>query len=98
MLARFIVPLTTLQKETGNTGQISQILIKVDDPSQTDAEVARFNELFKGDLKAISIADFVSQFSINTYPQLKSVHSGDYGLSSRGLGSSEWCFYRCIPQ
>ncbi len=71
MLARFIVPLTTLQKETGNTGQISQILIKLDDPSQTDAEVARFNELFKGDLKAISIADFVSQFSINTYPQLK---------------------------
>ena len=71
MLARFIVPITTLQKYTANPGYISQILIKVKDPAQTDAEVTRLNETFKGDLKAISIADFVSQFSMNTYPQLK---------------------------
>lgn len=71
MLARFIVPLTTLQKLTSNPSRISQILIKLDNPALTDEEVAQLNKLLAGNLKAISIADFVSQFSINTYPQLK---------------------------
>jgi putative ABC transport system permease protein len=71
MLARFIVPLTTLQELTGNTHRISQILVKLDNPALTDAEVAELNRQLKGNLRAISMADMVSLFNINNLPQLK---------------------------
>ena len=71
MLARFVVRLDTLQQVTANTGKISQILVKLDDPARTDEMVDYFNKVLAGDLKAISIADFVSQFNISTFPQLE---------------------------
>lgn len=71
MLARFIVPLTTLQELTGNLHRISQILVKLDDPALTNQEVIQLNRLLKGNLRAISVSDFVSQFSINNIPELK---------------------------
>jgi putative ABC transport system permease protein len=71
MLARFIVPLTTLQELTSNTNRISQILVKLDDPSLAEREVTEFNRLLKGNLRAISMADLVSLFNINNIPQLK---------------------------
>jgi putative ABC transport system permease protein len=71
MLARFVVPLTTLQRLTGNSNRISEILVKLDDPALTDREVAHFNQLLKGNLRAISIADLMEQFSINNIPQLR---------------------------
>jgi putative ABC transport system permease protein len=71
MLARFIVPLTTLQDFTSNSHRISQILVKLDDPARTDQEVAEFNRRLKGNLRAISTADLVSMFNINNLPQLK---------------------------
>jgi putative ABC transport system permease protein len=71
MLARFVVPLTTLQTLTGNSNRVSQILVKLDNPALTDREVAHFNQLLKGNLRAISIADLMSQFSINNIPQLR---------------------------
>jgi putative ABC transport system permease protein len=71
MLARFVVRLDTLQQVTANTGKISQILVKLDDPARTNEMVAYFDKLLAGDLKAISIADFVSQFSISSFPQLE---------------------------
>jgi putative ABC transport system permease protein len=71
MLARFVVRLDTLQEITANTGKISQILVKLDDPARTEEQVARLNEVLDGHMKAISIADFVSQFSISTFPQLE---------------------------
>lgn len=71
MLARLIVPLTTLQALTGNTGKISQILVKLNDPAKTKESVKQLSEASQGNLQAISIADFVSQFNINNVPQLR---------------------------
>lgn len=71
MLAHLIVPLTTLQSITGNGGKVSQILVKLTDPSKTNQSVKQLNEASEGNLQAISIQDFVSQFSINNIPSLK---------------------------
>jgi putative ABC transport system permease protein len=71
MLARFVVRLETLQDLTGNTGRLTLIYVKLDDPARADAEVANFNKDFAGDLQAMSMADMVSLFSINSIPQLQ---------------------------
>jgi putative ABC transport system permease protein len=71
MLARFIVPLSTLQDLTSNTHRISQILVKLDNPALAEREVTDLNRLLKGNLRAISMADLVSLFNINNIPQLK---------------------------
>jgi putative ABC transport system permease protein len=71
MLARFVVPIATLQDLTGNPHRISQIMVKIDDPALTDQVVAQLNSTLQGQLRAISIGDLVSQFSINNIPQLQ---------------------------
>jgi putative ABC transport system permease protein len=71
MLARFIVPLTTLQGLTANTGKLSQILVKLDDPALTRQQVEVFNQKFTGNLQALSMQDIVAQLSIDNIPQLK---------------------------
>ncbi len=73
VLGRLVVPLTTLQQLTGNASpaRISEILVKLDNPALTAQEVTHFNELLKGNLQAISVGDFVSQFSVNNIPALR---------------------------
>jgi putative ABC transport system permease protein len=73
VLGRLVVPLTTLQKLTGNAQppRISEILVKLDNPALTNEEVKHFNELLKGNLQAISVGDFVAQFSVNNIPALR---------------------------
>jgi putative ABC transport system permease protein len=75
MFARFVVPIATLQDLTGNRNpnRISQIMVKIDDPALTDQVVAQLNSnpKLQGQLRAISISDLVSQFSINNIPQLQ---------------------------
>ena len=71
VLGRLIVQLRTLQDLTSNPGRISEILVKLDDPARTNQEVSYFNDLLKGNLRAISVEDFVSQFSIGNIPELK---------------------------
>ena len=71
MLARFVVRLDTLQRLTENTGRLNQIYVKLDDPSRTEAEVSSLNKTFAGDLKAMSLPDFLSIFSINSIGPLK---------------------------
>src|SRR5581483_11374822 len=73
VLGRLVVPLTTLQQLTGNSTppRISEILVKLDNPSLTSEEVTHFNELLKGNLQAISVGDFVAQFSVNNIPALQ---------------------------
>jgi putative ABC transport system permease protein len=72
-LGRLVVDLKRLQDLTGNAEppRISQVLVKVDNQAITDQEVTNLNQLLKGNLTAISMRDFVSQFSINRIPQLK---------------------------
>jgi putative ABC transport system permease protein len=71
VLGRLIVQLKPLQTLNGTEGRISQILVKLDNPAATDAEVAELNKLLKGNLQAISAEAFISQFTINSLPQLK---------------------------
>ena len=71
MLARFVVRLDTLQHLTENTGRLNQIYVKLDDPTRTNAEVENFNKMFAGDLKAMSLPDFLAIFSINSIGPLK---------------------------
>jgi putative ABC transport system permease protein len=73
MLGRLIVQLSTLQRLTGNANppRVSEILVKLESPALTEQEVAYFNRLLKGNLQAISMEAFVSQFSVNNIPQLK---------------------------
>jgi putative ABC transport system permease protein len=73
VLGRLVVPLKTLQLLTGNASpaRISEILVKVDNPANTDQEVARLNELLKGNLQAISVGDFVAQFNVDNIPALR---------------------------
>jgi putative ABC transport system permease protein len=65
--------LKTLQQLTGNAvpPRISEILVKLDNPARTVEEVKQFNEQLKGNLQAISVGDFVSQFSVNNIPALR---------------------------
>ncbi len=70
-LARFVVNLDTLQHLTENTGRLNQIYVKLDDPAKTAQEVDRLNKVFAGDLKAMSLSDFLAQFSINSIGPLK---------------------------
>ena len=73
VLGRLIVQLPTLQRLTGNANppRVSEILVKLDNPALTDQEVAYFNQLLKGNLQAISMEAFVSQFTVNNIPQLR---------------------------
>lgn len=71
MLGRLVVGLNRLQELTGNTGKISQILVKLDDQKNTTASVRQLNKALEGNLVAISFKDFVGQFSINSIPQLQ---------------------------
>jgi putative ABC transport system permease protein len=73
MLGRLIVQLPTLQRLTGNANppRVSEILVKLDNPARTDQQVAHFNQLLAGNLRAISMEAFVSQFSVNNIPQLR---------------------------
>jgi putative ABC transport system permease protein len=73
ILGRFLVPLRTLQQITGNANpaRVSEILVKLDDPALADEMVTRFNTLLAGNMKAVSMAAFVSQFSVNNIPELK---------------------------
>jgi putative ABC transport system permease protein len=71
MLARFVVRLDTLQPLTENTGRLNQIYVKLDDPSRTREVVDAFNKTFAGDLKAMSLPDFLAMFSINSIGPLK---------------------------
>ena len=71
VLGRLMMQLAPLQKLTSNTGRISQILVKLDNPEQTEAEVAKLNDLLKGNMKGASMQSVLSQFSISNIPQLQ---------------------------
>lgn len=71
VLARLIVDLSRLQWASANGGKISEILVKLDDPSRVNEEVAALDNTFQGTMKALSMADILSQFSISNLPSLQ---------------------------
>jgi putative ABC transport system permease protein len=73
VLGHLIVQLPTLQRLTGNANppRVSQVLVKLDDPRLTNQVVNQLNNLLKGNLRAISLQDLESQFSVSNIPQLR---------------------------
>ncbi len=72
-LSRLIVPLRTLQRLTGNSNppKLTQIAVKLDNPSLTDEVVTQLNAKLRGNLQALSMEAMVSQYSVSKLPPLQ---------------------------
>ena len=69
MLARMVVPLTTLQDLTGNTGKVSTVYVKVDNPANIPGVISELAEKLKT-YKVYSMEDYTSLFSASNIPML----------------------------
>jgi putative ABC transport system permease protein len=69
MLARMVVPLSTLQDLTGNTGKVSTIYVKVDNPANIPGVISALSEKLKT-YKVYSMEDYTSLFSAANVPML----------------------------
>jgi putative ABC transport system permease protein len=69
-LARLLVRRGTLQDLTGNTGRISQVFLKLDDPARTKDVVAALKAKLP-EHQIYSIEEFTSLFSVNNIPALR---------------------------
>jgi putative ABC transport system permease protein len=69
-LARVCVKLSVLQRLTGNPGHLSQIFIKVDDPSKAQDVVDALRVKFKG-YQIYTSEEFMSMLTINSVGLLK---------------------------
>jgi putative ABC transport system permease protein len=79
-LGRMFVPIKTLQDLTGNTGKLSQILIKLDGPKFTDSVVADLKKALP-DYQIYSIEEFTSMFTVTNVPGLNAFIAVIIGLS-----------------
>lgn len=79
-LARLIVPLTELQRLTGNTGKLTQAYVKLDNPANTSKVIASLKAKLKG-YQIYSIEEFTSLFSYQNIPGLKAFIGVIIGLS-----------------
>ena len=70
MLARVVVPLPALQELTANTGKVTVIYIKLDDPGRTNEVVADFRKKLT-DSPIYSMEEYVSLFSVSNVPMIK---------------------------
>jgi putative ABC transport system permease protein len=69
-MARILLPVQTLQELTGNTGKITMVYAKLDDPAQSDVVIASLKEKLRG-YQVYSIDEFISQFSVDRLPELQ---------------------------
>lgn len=79
-LARMFVPIRTLQELTANTGKISSIYIKVDDPKNVNAVLADLKQMLP-DYNIFTTEEFISQISVDSVPLLKQFTKVTIGLS-----------------
>lgn len=70
MLARLVLPLKTLQEITANTGKVTFIYVKLDDPARTDEVIAELKQKLK-DYHISSMQEYTELFSVNSIPMLK---------------------------
>jgi putative ABC transport system permease protein len=80
-LSHLIVSEKRLQELTGNSGRVTQIVVKLDDPAKTQMVIDQLNEKLKGNLHAVSIDELASLYSVNNLPQLKAFINVVIGLS-----------------
>ena len=69
MLARMVVQLSTLQELTGNTGKVSTMYVKVDNPANIPGVIADLSGKLKT-FKVYSMEDYTSLFSPANIPML----------------------------
>ncbi len=70
MLTRVVVPLDRLQDLTANTGKVSMIYVKLDDPAKTDQVVQQLRGVLK-DYRIYSMEEFTSLFAVSNIPMLQ---------------------------
>ncbi len=70
MLTRVVVPLATLQDLTANTGKVSMVYVKLDDPSRTETVVSQLRSVLK-DYRINSMEEITSLYSVSNVPLLK---------------------------
>ncbi|MBZ5607308.1 MAG: ABC transporter permease [Acidobacteriia bacterium] len=69
MLARMVVPLDTLQDLTANTGKVTLVYVKIDQPANINPAIAALSERLK-EYKIFSMQDYVTLFSPGNIPML----------------------------
>ena len=70
MLSRIIAPLHVLQDLTANTGKVSILYIKLDDPANTKKVIAILKPMLK-DYPIYSMEDLVASMTIDNVPMLR---------------------------
>ncbi len=68
-LARIILPIRRLQELTSNSGKVTQIFLKLDNPKNTDSVISDL-KMKVPNLQYYSMADLTSLYSVNTYAGL----------------------------
>ncbi len=79
-LARLVVPVDVLQSLTSNTGRISQIFVKVDNPENTNTVIRELKAKLPA-FQIYSLEEFVSMFSVDNVPGLRAFIWVIIGLS-----------------
>ena len=70
MLARLVVPLDRLQDLTANSGKVTIIYVKLDDPARTKDVIASLQQRLK-DYQIRSMEDYAALYSVDSVPMLK---------------------------
>jgi len=79
-LARIVIPRAKLQDLVGATGKLSQIFLKLDNPSSTDQVLASLKKQLP-DYPMYSIEELVSLYSVSSVPGLSAFIGVIIGLS-----------------
>jgi len=69
-LARIVLPLQILQELTGNTGKVSQVYLKLDNPANTAETIAALKTKFE-DYPIYSMEELTSLYNVNNVAGLK---------------------------
>lgn len=69
-LTRMMLPKDILQDVTANTGKVSVIYVKLDNPAYTSEVIAHLKQTLP-DYPIYSMDELASQFSVNSLPELK---------------------------
>jgi len=70
MLTRVVVPLDTLQDLTANSGKVTMIYVKLNDPAKTPEVIGQLRGILK-DYRIYSMEEYTSLFSVSNVPMLK---------------------------
>jgi putative ABC transport system permease protein len=79
-MSRIFIPLSTMQKLMGWRGEVSQIYVRLKDPAQTDAMIARLKEKLP-DYPIRSMEEFVTLFAAQAHGMASSFIDAIMGIA-----------------